>query len=164
MELRHEFILNATVYPENATNKQVTWRSSDPSIATVSKGGRVTAVGKGSATITAKTEDGGKTATCLVYVSASPRPDYYLTGTINGRSYAYGSYTYAAIPLSTGKYLIPDVELASGDSITVTAETGAKLKDKYNQTYTVEIRNKRSVNAYLNVNDANYNYLTFVDK
>lgn len=162
---RNEFILEATVYPNNATNKEVTWTSSDTSIATVTRGGRVVAKEKrGSTTITAKTADGNKTATCLVYVSPSGIPDYYLTGTISGYSRGYGNYNFAAIPLSTNKYLIPDVELVSGDEITVTGSNGAKLKDKYNQTYVYKVSKNMSVNVYLNVAEANKNYLSFEAK
>ena len=60
--------LTATVEPDNATNKTVTWKSSDTNIATVDTDGNVTAVGAGTATITVTTADGGKTATCTVTV------------------------------------------------------------------------------------------------
>lgn len=59
--------ITATVKPENATNKKVTWSSNDESVATVDAG-KVTAVSEGKAVITAKTEDGGFTATCKVTV------------------------------------------------------------------------------------------------
>ena len=62
--------LTATVAPANATNKGITWSSSDNGVATVN-GGVVHAVSAGNATITVTTEDGGKTATCAVTVSAS---------------------------------------------------------------------------------------------
>ena len=61
--------LTATVAPDNATNKKVTWKSDKPEIATVDANGKVTAVKVGEATITVTTEDGGKTATCKVTVS-----------------------------------------------------------------------------------------------
>jgi hypothetical protein len=58
--------LTATVSPANATNKAVTWSSSDTETATVDTDGLVTLVKAGSATITATTTDGGFTATCTV--------------------------------------------------------------------------------------------------
>ena len=62
--------LIATVQPSNATNKTVTWESSNTDVATVSDG-VVTAVSPGTATITVKTEDGSHTATCAVTVAAA---------------------------------------------------------------------------------------------
>ncbi len=60
--------LTATITPSNATNQNVTWESSNPSVATVDESGKVTAVAPGEATITVTTADGGKTATCTVTV------------------------------------------------------------------------------------------------
>ena len=62
--------LTATVAPDNATNKSVSWKSSDNGVATVDNSGKVTAVKAGSATITVTTSDGSKTATCSVTVTA----------------------------------------------------------------------------------------------
>lgn len=63
--------LIATISPSNATNKNITWASSNTSVATVS-GGIVTAVAAGSATITVTTVDQSKTATCSVTVTDIP--------------------------------------------------------------------------------------------
>lgn len=60
--------LTATVSPETAGNKNVTWMSDHPEIASVNNG-KVTAVKVGSATITVTTVDGRKTATCAVTVT-----------------------------------------------------------------------------------------------
>lgn len=65
------FTLTATVLPANATNKAVTWESSDQTVATVDGDGKVTCVDGGTATITVKTVDGNKTATCLLTVNDS---------------------------------------------------------------------------------------------
>ena len=54
--------------PSNATNKVLTWKSSNEKVATV-KEGTIKAVGIGTATLTATSEDGGKTATCKVTVT-----------------------------------------------------------------------------------------------
>ena len=63
--------LIATVEPNNATNKNVTWSTSNASIATVNNG-EVTAVSAGTATITATAD--GKSATCTVTVTAATVP------------------------------------------------------------------------------------------
>ncbi len=63
--------LTATVSPWNATNRNVTWTSSNTSVATVNSSGRVEAVAEGNATITVTTSDGGFTATCTITVTAS---------------------------------------------------------------------------------------------
>ncbi|WP_337927444.1 Ig-like domain-containing protein [Anaerotignum lactatifermentans] len=65
--------LTATVNPESATNKDVTWISDKPEIAAV-EGGTVTAKAEGTATITVTTIDGGKTATCKVTVTPKTVP------------------------------------------------------------------------------------------
>ena len=62
--------LVATVMPANATNKQVTWASDKPAVATVSQDGTVTAKEEGTAQITVKTVNGGKTANCKIIVTA----------------------------------------------------------------------------------------------
>ena len=75
-------LIYADVYPENASNKKVTYTSSDPSILSVpSDGGFATQNGEGTVTITATTEDGGFTATQKVNVNYKP----VLATTDNGK-------------------------------------------------------------------------------
>lgn len=66
--------LTATVKPDNADNRKVTWSSDKTEVATVGGDGRVTAVKAGEAVVTVTTEDGGKTATCKVTVKAKAVP------------------------------------------------------------------------------------------
>ena len=72
--------LKATVAPDNATDKTVTWSIDKTSVATVDATGKVTAVAEGEATITAKAGD--KTATCKVSVkvAAIDKPSGYVAG------------------------------------------------------------------------------------
>jgi uncharacterized protein YjdB len=94
--------LTATVTPATATNKKVTWSSSNIVVATVDDTGTVTAGTPGTATITATTEDGGKTATSTVIVSIDANPN--------------------AGVLATGLSVTPTtLNLTQGDTSTLTA-------------------------------------------
>ena len=73
--------LTETVLPSNATDKSVTWSSSNTSVATVSNG-LVTGVSAGSATITVTTVDGGYTATSAITVTPVVLTDYKQTNTL----------------------------------------------------------------------------------
>ena len=66
--------LSATVAPSTATDKTVTFTSSDAAIATVDNKGKVTAVKAGNADITVTTKDGSKTAKCALTVTAKQIP------------------------------------------------------------------------------------------
>ena len=64
-------ILTATVLPADATDKELIWNSSKPTVVSVDANGKMIANDSGSATITVKTRDGGKTAICNVTVTQS---------------------------------------------------------------------------------------------
>ena len=99
--------LTATVQPGNASNQTVTWSTSDPSVATV-ENGTVTAVGRGTATITVTTVDGGFTAGCTVTVSR------YSTGG--------GPTTYAvtAPDVENGTVRVSPSRASRGTTVTIT--------------------------------------------
>lgn len=113
--------LNATVTPSNATNKNLSWKSSRESVATVANG-VVTAVAEGEATITVTTEDGNHTAICVVTVTAGGETGGGETGggetgggetdwsktytsnvTISGAKVIIGGETYDAIQVGSSK-------------------------------------------------------------
>lgn len=80
MKVGDTLTLTATVTPDNATNKKVTWKSDKTDIADVDANGKVTAKAKGTATITVTTEDGGKTAKCVVTVDEKAPETVPVTG------------------------------------------------------------------------------------
>lgn len=68
VELGKTLTLSPTFNPTNATNKIVTWKSSDESVATIDNGGKITPKKLGSTIITVTSQDGNKTGTCTVTV------------------------------------------------------------------------------------------------
>ncbi|MCR1949439.1 Ig-like domain-containing protein [Clostridium sp. DSM 100503] len=70
LKINESLELKASISPANATNKEVTWTTSDEKVAKVDENGKVTAIGEGKATITVTTKDGGFKATCEVTVKS----------------------------------------------------------------------------------------------
>ena len=134
--------LTATVSPDNATDKTVTWTSADEKVATV-ENGVVTAVGNGTTTITAQAGD--KTAVCTVTVSTrssssggSSKPSYSVT--TPGKT-ENGTVTVSPRSAEKGDTVTITVKPDSGyqlDELTVTDKNGKELKltDKGNGKYT----------------------------
>ncbi|GAA0087027.1 hypothetical protein UT300007_34680 [Clostridium sp. CTA-7] len=80
LEVNETLELKATITPEDATNKEVTWASSDEKVAKVDENGKVTAIGEGKATITVTTRDGNFKATSEITVKAKEVPVVKVTG------------------------------------------------------------------------------------
>lgn len=77
-------IIGYTIVPDNATNKDILWESSNPSIVSVDTSGAIIARSPGNATITVKSKDGNTTKTINVTVNASETPEIEVTlGDIN---------------------------------------------------------------------------------
>ncbi len=125
--------LTATVEPADATNKNVTWSSDKPAVATV-EGGTVTARGAGEATITVTTEDGEKTATCTVTVRPDippANPNYRITveatqgGTVTADpTAAKAGATVTLTPVPDRGYQVGSVAVTDrfGDAVAVTEQ------------------------------------------
>lgn len=75
IEAGKEFQLTAIITPSDATNRNVSWKSSAEGVARVDAGGKVTAVAAGTAIITVTTEQNGYTATCKVVVRPAGSSD-----------------------------------------------------------------------------------------
>ncbi|MEX2953605.1 MULTISPECIES: Ig-like domain-containing protein [Serratia] len=70
LTLGNSLTLTPTIAPPTATNRNLTWSSSDSTRVMVNSAGKITGLSVGTATITVKTLDGAKTATCAVTVTA----------------------------------------------------------------------------------------------
>lgn len=78
--------LSYTILPTNATNSNVTWKSSKPEVVSVDSSGIVRGKKVGSATITISSIDGGKTANCIVTVNQLQKPTSLRATTADGTS------------------------------------------------------------------------------
>ena len=126
--------LTATVKPDNATNKNVTWSSSAPNVATVDSSGKVTAVAPGTATITVTTQDGNHTAACTVTVRPDippANPNYKITveatqgGTVTADpTAAKAGATVTLTPVPDRGYQVGAVAVTDrfGDPVAVTEQ------------------------------------------
>ena len=164
--------LTATISPSNATDKSVTWSSSNTSVAKVSNTGLVTAVSEGTATITCKANDGsGKSATCSIPVSSA------LVAEINATNFPDEEFRKYLLSQSYGEDgKLTESEISKVTSISVSgkySEPGSikSLKGieyftalkylycSYNQLTTLDI----SKNTALTSLSCNNNQLTSLD-
>ena len=129
--------LTATVTPENAADKSVTWSSSNESVATVEQNGKISAVGVGEATITVTTTDGGKTATCKVIVNKKAGSISYATASVN-KTFGDANFTNELTKTGDGTvtYSSSDTKVAEVDS--KTGEVTIKGNGEATITATVE--------------------------
>ena len=126
--------LTATVSPNNATDKTVSWSTSNSSVATVSSTGLVTAAGVGSATITVTTTDGHKTATCVITVAAAITYTYKPASTmVVGKKYLIANGNTGSVYLLTNesggsRQLVGMSTTVSNGKITLTSAQKAKAE------------------------------------
>jgi len=114
--------LSPTFIPSNATNRNVSWTSSNTSVATVNSAGLITGVAQGTSTITVTTQDGGFKATCVVTVT----PPVLATGislnktTLSMNTGSTANLSATVLPSNTSnptvKWSSSNVSIASVDS------------------------------------------------
>lgn len=164
-------LLKATVTPDAALNKEVTWTSSNESVATVNNG-LVSAISEGTTVITVKTSEGGYTATCAITVIAEEEetpynPDitdsdiYFITdSTLNNGTYdsAADEYTFSI----TKNY--KQIYVNAPDKVIVIELNGVTLENNTNSPIyvedcdTVEISAKKGTTN--NIKDTRIAYVT----
>ncbi|MDE6278860.1 MAG: Ig-like domain-containing protein, partial [Paramuribaculum sp.] len=149
MKVGETATLTATVAPDNATYKTVTWTSSDPNVATVDSEGKVTAVGVGKAVITAAC--GEAKAECMVTVNPIPVESVKLDKavvelkvgeaiTLIATVTPYNA-TYKTVTWSSSNEVIATVDadgvitaIAVGEAVITASCEGAKAECKVNVT------------------------------
>ena len=175
--------ITATITPAEATNKTVSYKSSDATVATVDAEGKVTGVKAGKATITVTTEDGGKTATCAVTVTSkevkvtgvslnkttltiAAGSSETLTATLeptnatNQNVTWKSSNTSVAIVSTTGEVI---AKAKGTTTITVTTQDGSKTA-KCTVTVTQPVTKIEILNPSGKAETFHWQYITYKDK
>jgi len=170
------FNITATVYPTNATNKAVSWSSSNEQVATVSSSGVVTAVAAGSASITITTADGAKTAVCTVTVKAQSAAEFALTYSYAGNECAAFEWADSSPANATVQYKLStetnyttlDEELIRSSSSTVARADVLGLKGGENYDFKITssagktVTTTLAITAYDRSGYAHFNYTSGV--
>ena len=162
--------LTAVINPTNATNKTLTWKSSNPKVASVDNNGKVTGIGKETATITATTSN-NKTATCNVTVdsvqTASMNWSLELksNGTqllkVNDNNYIYYNYKNVMVDMYKVLYFIGKVYGITPSSTTSTNSSDySKVLKKISE---LKFSEKISKSQYANETNIGYRYGSYTD-
>ena len=143
--------LSVTVSPSTANNRNVTWNSSNSTVASVSSSGLVTAKQAGSATITVRAADGsGKQATCRVTVENKKVEDIVESGDYINYPSSSGTIKCAVLYDSSSSYGVEVIAMEAVDYVTLGSSTFSTSKNMYN-----------SAISYLNSEAQSFNNSTY---
>jgi uncharacterized protein YjdB len=134
----NELSLVATITPDNANNKNVTWSSNDTSIAIVDNSGKVTAVKTGTATITVTTEDGSKTATCVITVNTTSVTSVSLNKTT--LSLAEGSSETLVATILPNDATNKNITWNSNNTVVATIDSNGKITAAKEGSVTITVK------------------------
>ncbi len=139
LEIAESKTIKATIKPSNATNKDVTWKSSNSMIARVSQSGKVTALKPGKVTITCTSEDGVKatcTVTCVIGVEAVELNKTSIT-------LSKGKTKTLKATIEPSNATIKDVKWSSSDKSIATVDKNGKVKAIKKGTVTITCKTKQ---------------------
>ena len=139
--------LTYTLLPTSATNKEVTWASSDPSVATISATGSVTAVKAGSAIITITTKDGKYSKSCTVTVSQYASA---IKLDVNEKTLNVGD-TYSLIVTTTPSSSSDSFTWETSNSNVATVSATGKVTAKAEGTAIIIVKSNRGLTAFCNI-------------
>lgn len=149
--------LTAVVAPDNATNKEITWSSTDEAVATVDQNGLVTGIAEGEATITVVAD--GIYGLCIITVVAPANIGdfYYSDGTysasLDSSKTVIGVIFYTGDPTATDPTLKQDHPNCTHGLVMALTETKNVLWQKANRNY------NNTVSAWVEANNLNFQTL-----
>lgn len=146
LELNETYQLIATVSPSNATNKTITWSSSNTSIAKVDSNGKVTAVSAGTATITAKTSN-GLIARCTVEVKKGYVAAESITVSPSSLKLETGDSKFLSASVSPTDATYKAITWTSSDNSIATVSTSGTVTGVKEGTVKITARNADGVSG-----------------
>lgn len=158
--------VNATVAPQNATDKSVSYTSSNNRVATVAEDGTVTAVAKGTADITVKTNDGNFTKVCKITVTEdaapTPNPTDGITVTVTPTRTSFYQGQTAAVRVEAKdadgnplRYATVKVTLTKPDGSSVSRISTTNSYGQYTYTMYTRYSDKGTYNVSVEVTSQN---------
>ena len=139
--------LEATIAPENAKEKTVKWFTSDDAVVQISSSGKITAKGKGSATITVTTVDGNYSATCIVTVTEPPLTVKISMGVglfMSSSGSAQGVFAEAIASGGSGNYVEYHLKVYHNGTLVAEGAKSELIVTLANGIYTAEVYVKDS--------------------
>ena len=127
LEIGNSKTLTATITPSNASNKALTWESSNKSVATVDNTGKVTAIAEGNTTITVNTADGGFKATCSVTVPKPPVPVTAISLSTKSATLTFGQSHPVDVTVVPAEATDPSWECSSSDTAIATVSKAGNV-------------------------------------
>ena len=118
----------ATVYPSNASTKNLVWSTSAPNVAMVSKDGLVSAVGVGKAVITVKSSDGKTSASCTVDVRDLSVPVTGITLDIDSAVLKVGDFMVLTATVQPATATNRQVNWSSSDESVATVSAAGEIR------------------------------------
>lgn len=140
LKVGNDYDLVATVLPENATNKKVTWKSTDESVVYVDQTGYVYAMGAGTAYVSATTKDGGLTAKCKITAKNVVPTKVALNKT--SLSLTAGKTYQLKETISPSNATITAVTWKSSNTKVATVDKNGKVKGLLKGTATITVTTK----------------------
>ncbi|MBR4748839.1 MAG: Ig domain-containing protein [Abditibacteriota bacterium] len=131
--------LTATIAPSDATNTNVSWKSYDESVATISADGTVTAVGGGKTKVRVKTKDGGFTAYCWIRVKV---PVTGVTLDKTSLTISKGSSAALTATVAPSDATKKDLKWKSYDTSIATVDANGRVKGVAKGTTTIRVQTK----------------------
>jgi len=141
IHVTEEATLSADIKPSNAKNKNIKWSSSNPEIVELSVDGAddisatLKAWSLGEVTITAETEEGGKTATCVVTVPAAPVEGLFLKYSNSDEKVTVGKDENIVLLFSPVYATNKNLQLSSSDPDIVSVSDKVTLRGPEDPSY-----------------------------